>query len=287
MQHALTIDVEDYFQVSNFEPYIPKTDWDNYPLRVEKSTERVLEILASKSITATFYIVGYIAERCPALVRRISDQGHQVASHSYWHRRVSSLTRQEFRDDLRRSRQVLEDTIGMKVTAFRAPSFSITHDMPWALDVLVEEGIDSDSSLTAASLNKLTQQGDVYGPCTMELISGLLDEFPIAVQQLGNVSMPICGGGYFRLFPLKLSVYLLTRWTERFRVPFTFYIHPWEFDPDQPRLRLGTAQQRFRHYVNLSRTEQKFTDLLSAFDFGRLDVVATQQCEPQASLAIS
>lgn len=271
MLNALTIDVEDYYQVSNFERRIARTDWDSYPSRVVASTERILQILDRHSVQATFFILGYVADRHPQLVRSIDAAGHEIGSHSYWHRRVSSMSMEEFRRDLQRSRDALEQIVGRPITCYRAPSFSVTPDVFWALDVLVEEGFTVDSSLTPIRCTHLGYSG-ARGPLELRTPAGSLQEFPIATRNLaGLASIPICGGGYFRLFPLDLTCQLLSRHNRVHRVPFTFYIHPWEFDPEQPRLRAGSSQQRFRHYVNLSSTESKFEKLLERFTFGSME----------------
>jgi polysaccharide deacetylase family protein (PEP-CTERM system associated) len=203
------------------------------------------------------------------------------------------LTPDEFRDDLRRSRDVLEEIIGKPITAYRAPSFSIDHRSMWALETLVEEGFTVDSSLLPTSRNRLENIDEVGRPFTFEFNAGKLVEFPLAVCRLGRrVRVPISGGGYFRFYPLPLTTRLLRRVNNLFEAPFTFYIHPWEFDPAQPRLKAGSLQKRFRHYVNLSKTEARFEKLLQSFEFGRMDEVLSQhavcplhQISLEASLA--
>jgi polysaccharide deacetylase family protein (PEP-CTERM system associated) len=284
MLNALTIDVEDYYQVSNFERQIDRSQWDSYPSRVVASTQRILDVLQRRGVHATFFVLGFVADKHPDLVREIDAGGHEIASHGYWHRRVDSLTEDEFRTDLRRSRETLEAIVGKPVTAFRAPSFSITEQAFWALDVLVEEGFTVDSSLFPRRCARLGHAGQApagpggqQGPITLQRAGGELTEFPIATYSLGRrAEIPVCGGGYFRLFPLELTHRLLHRVNHSRQIPFTFYIHPWEFDPDQPRVKAGSAQQRFRHYVNLKRTEAKFDQLLDRFRFGRLDEALAQ-----------
>lgn len=271
MLNALTIDVEDYYQVSNFEHAIHRKNWDSYPSRVVASTEQILRILDRHATCATFFVLGYVADRHPQLVRDIAAAGHEIGSHSYWHRRVNHLSEREFRDDLRRSRETLEQITGQPVNAFRAPSFSITKDAIWALDVLIEEGYEVDSSLLPGPCTQLGHP-EAGKPFTMETAAGSLKEFPLATSGLlGLADFPICGGGYFRLMPLELTCQLLKRQNQVAKMPFTFYTHPWEFDPQQPKLNVGSPQQRFRHYVNLSTTKTKFEKLLSRFDFGRMD----------------
>ena len=272
--NALTIDVEDYYQVSNFEKDISREEWPSYECRVVESTRRIVRQLDRHNVKATFFILGYVADAHPDLVLEIDQAGHEIGSHSYWHRLVHTLTPREFRDDLLRSRAALEAIIQKPVTSFRAPSFSINESSPWALEILVEEGFTVDSSVMPTRSRKCPTAHKGIHPVNCRFNSGCLTEFPLAVHRLpGGVSVPISGGGYFRLFPLDLTSRLLRQVNTQQKTPFAFYIHPWEFDPDQPRLTAGTRAQRFRHYVNLSRTEKKFEKLLTSFRFDRMDKV--------------
>jgi len=290
MQNALTIDVEDYYQVSNFSDGIHRHDWPNYPDRVVRNTHRILQLLERYQIKATFYVLGYVAEKHPSLVREINAAGHEIGSHSYWHRLVYDLSPGEFRNDLRRSRDVLQDITGKAITGFRSPSFSITHKSLWALEILVEEGFTVDSSIFPVHHGRYGIPDAYPHPFACELAAGRLWEFPVSVCRFCNqFNVPISGGGYFRLFPFNFSRRLLKRINDQLVRPFVFYIHPWELDPDQPRLKAGSRQQRFRHYVNLASNEEKFERLLQCFDFGPLNDVLknyidTTEC-PQVTRA--
>lgn len=277
IQNILTIDVEDYFQVTNFEVDIRREDWPSFPSRVVDSTRRLLRLLAEGDVRATFFVLGYVAEHHPQLVREIDAAGHEIGSHSYWHRLIYNLTPAEFRQDLRRSRDVLQDLLGKPVTAFRAPSFSITNRSQWALEILAEEGFTVDSSVFPIYHNRYGIPDAAPYPVAHEFPAGQLWEFPLSVCRLGHrVNLPISGGGYFRLLPIGITEKLLRYVNESTNRPFVFYIHPWEFDPEQPRVRAGTWLQRFRHYVNLTKTESKFERLLGSFRFGRLDQAVAQ-----------
>lgn len=271
--NALTIDVEDYYQVTNFEKYISRNDWPSFKSRVVPNTRKILSLLDEYGIKATFFVLGYVAERHPNLVNEIVSAGHELGSHSYWHRLVYELAPEQFRADLKKSKDTLEQIAQIPISAFRSPSFSITTKSLWALDILVEEGFTVDSSIFPVYHPRY---GIPNAPCTpyaLDLAAGRLWEFPITVGRVGKLwKTPIAGGGYFRLFPLRLSEYLLNR-VNNSGLPFVFYIHPWEVDPEQPRLSYGTVVQRFRHYVNLAANTSKFEKLLQTFNFGRLDEV--------------
>jgi polysaccharide deacetylase family protein (PEP-CTERM system associated) len=275
--NAFTVDVEDYFHVSGFERQIARCDWDGYQGRVVESTRRILELLESKSVRGTFFVLGWVAQKFPALVREIHEGGHELASHSYWHRLVYSQTPEEFRQDLRDSKSAIEDAVGVAVSAYRAPSFSITSQSLWALDVLAEEGFTVDSSVFPIKHDRYGIPGCRPGIHTIDTSAGRIVEFPMSTVGVGRCALPVGGGGYFRLYPLWLTKYLLNWLNRRARRPFAFYIHPWEVDPDQPRLRAGSAQSRFRHYVNLQPTMAKLSTLLSQFRFGTLTESIAQQ----------
>ncbi len=263
----LTIDVEDYFQVAAFDQVIQPDNWESYECRVEQNTQCILKILAEKGISATFFIVGWIAERYPGLVRDIQQQGHQIGCHSYWHKKIYTLTPEQFKADTQKAKQILEDIIGEPVSGYRAPSYSITGKSLWALDILQELGFQYDSSIFPI-------YHDNYGIPDAPRFSYRLDqgmmEFPISTVSLLGKNLPIAGGGYFRLFPYTFTRACLRRINQWEREPFVFYVHPWEFDPEQPRIADAGWKSRFRHYNNLDKTETRFRQLLDDFSFGPL-----------------
>jgi len=277
--NALTVDVEDYFQVTAFEKHIDRDEWPNYGDRIVANTHRILRLLESHEVKGTFFVLGWVAERFPELVRDIHASGHEIGSHSYWHRLIYEQTPQQFREDLRRSRDVLEDATGEAVTAHRAPSFSITERSLWALKILAEEGFLVDSSIFPTRHDRYGIPDAEPRIHRIETSSGPLWEFPPTVFQFARWNLPVGGGGYFRLYPLPVTVRALARINRTTHQPFMFYMHPWEIDPGQPRIRAASRLSRFRHYVNLSRTERKLDGLLRRFRFGRLCDVLRQQAQ--------
>ncbi|GIW91666.1 MAG: polysaccharide deacetylase [Pirellulaceae bacterium] len=276
--NAFSVDVEDYFHVSAFEPFISRGEWGNYSSRVVRSTQRLLEILAKYKVRATFFVLGWVAEKFPELVKEIASAGHEIGCHSYWHRLIYTMTVDEFREDTRISCSLLADLTGQPVRLYRAPSFSIVKCSRWALDVLAEEGIEIDSSIFPI-------YHDRYGwpeipPCVQRLVAGgsELLEYPLAVVNWMGLRIPVGGGGYFRLYPFWLTHHWLRAINKQGR-PFVFYIHPWELDPEQPRLPFGSAARRFRHYVNLRYTEDKLDRLLAQFRFGTVGESAREYIE--------
>jgi polysaccharide deacetylase family protein (PEP-CTERM system associated) len=263
MLNALTIDVEDYYHVSGFECCVGRARWDDFEPRVEGSTRRLLDLLDEAGVRATFFVLGWVAERRPALVRAIRAAGHEVGCHSHLHRLVYEQTPAEFRADLRRARGVLQDTLGEPVTAYRAPSFSVTARSLWALDVLAEEGVRIDSSIYPTHHDRYGIPGTPLEPHALERAAGTLWEFPPPVWRVCGYPLPAGGGGYFRLYPYALTRHALRAINAAGR-PFAVYLHPWEFDPDQPRLRPGRLAA-FRHYVNLHRTGGRLVRLLRDF----------------------
>lgn len=276
MRNALTIDVEDYYHVSGFERGIPRSAWDDYPSRVVDNTQRLLDRLERHSVRATFFVLGWVAERFPELVRRIDRAGHELASHSFWHRLVYELTPDEFRADLRRSRAAIEQAAGRSVTAYRAPSFSITRRSLWALDVLAEEGFVVDSSVFPVRHDRYGIPDAPREPHAIETPSGTIWEFPMSAVRWGGVNWPVSGGGYFRLYPYAATLRAVRSVNAQGR-PLVFYLHPWEIDPEQPRLRVAGWLSRRRHYVNLHTTDAKLERLLSDFEFGALDELAREK----------
>lgn len=262
----LTIDVEDYFQVAAFEDIIDPRDWGSMEQRVERNTDKILQIINSHSVKATFFIVGWIAERFPHIVRQIQSEGHEIACHSYWHRKVYDLSPEEFREDTLKAKLTLESIIGQPVLGYRAPSYSITNQSLWALDILEELGFTYDSSIFPIT-------HDNYGipdaPRFKYVPPGKsLTEYPISTVRLFGRNLPASGGGYFRLFPYELSRRLFLHVNQKEKQPFMFYLHPWEIDPAQPRLKKAGAFSKFRHYTNLSSTYSRLEKMFSEFSFG-------------------
>jgi polysaccharide deacetylase family protein (PEP-CTERM system associated) len=266
--NALTIDVEDYFHVSGFDRCVSRRQWDDFPSRVSGSTLRVLDRLAEAGVSGTFFILGWVAERHPALVRAVHAAGHEIGCHSYSHHLVYEQTPEMFRSDLRLARLILEDIIGERVVAYRAPSFSIVERSLWAMDILLEEGFLFDSSIYPTHHDRYGLAGTPLHPHCIERAGGSIWEFPPPVWQVMNYPLPIGGGGYFRLYPYGLTRRGLRAVNAAGR-PFAVYLHPWEFDPQQPRLRPG-MMRAIRHYVGLRRTEERLMRLLKDFRFGTL-----------------
>lgn len=270
LRNAMTIDVEDYFQVSAFAPYIARGDWDARECRVERNVDRILALLADNKTHATFFTLGWVAERYPSLVRRIVAGGHELASHGYGHERASDLTPEAFRADVSRAKALLEDLGGQPVLGYRAPSFSIGKSNLWAFDVLLETGHRYSSSVYPI-------QHDHYGMpdsprFAYPVREGLL-EVPVTTLRLGGRNLPSSGGGYFRLLPYALSRWLIEQVNRRDQQSAVFYFHPWEIDAEQPRIAGIDAKTRFRHYVNIARTEARIGQLLQDFAWGRMDEI--------------
>jgi polysaccharide deacetylase family protein (PEP-CTERM system associated) len=262
----LTIDVEDYFQVAAFEKNISPDEWPQYESRVNNNTRSILDILDKQQTKATFFVVGWIAEKHPELVKEINRRGHEIGCHSYKHQRITTLSREAFRDDTKRSKDILESIIGRKVLGYRAPSYTITKNTLWALDILAELGFEYDSSIFPI-------YHDTYGipdaPRFPYKHDGLdLIEYPISTALILGRKIPVSGGGYFRLFPYWFTKNALKSINNKEKQPFIFYLHPWEIDPDQPRIENISLKSRFRHYNNLSRTNDRFDKLLTDFQFG-------------------
>jgi polysaccharide deacetylase family protein (PEP-CTERM system associated) len=263
--HHFTVDVEEYFQVVALEPVVPRSDWGSYESRVVPSTERVLELLERHGARGTFFILGWVAERHPALVRAIAGAGHEVASHGWDHKRVTHTTPEDFRVSVRRSKALLEELASEPVLGFRAPSFSIVPGREWALDILIEEGYAYDSSLFPIRRPGYGYRDTPRDPHTLERPGGSLVEFPPCTLRVPGAQLPAAGGGYFRLLPYGLVARGLDQAGRR-GAPGTFYIHPWELDPDQPRLPVSRVT-RIRHYGGLRRTVPRLERLLSEYRF--------------------
>jgi len=268
--NALSIDVEDYFQVSAFAPHVSRGHWDAMECRVEQNIERILTLLSDANARATFFTLGWIAERYPDLVRRIAGAGHEIASHGFAHRRASEQSPNEFLADVRLAKAILEDVAGCHVRGYRAPSFSIGPANPWAFDVIAEAGYRYSSSIYPI-------RHDHYGVpdaprFAHESRPGLL-EVPVATVRVWRTNWPAGGGGYFRLLPYALSRWSIRRIHRCDRQPAMFYFHPWELDPAQPRVAGPGAKTRFRHYLNLRRMAPRLTCLLRDFRWDRADRV--------------
>jgi polysaccharide deacetylase family protein (PEP-CTERM system associated) len=271
LRNALTIDVEDYYHVSGFETCVARNAWDSFEDRAGIGLARILSTLDAASVRGTFFILGWLAHKRPDLVRTIRDAGHEIACHSYWHRLIYTQTPEEFRADIRLARQVIEDITGVAVTAFRAPSFSITRASVWALDILIDEGFTIDSSIYPVVHDRYGMSGVPLAPHRIQRPGGMIREFPPPVVRCLGAAMPVGGGGYFRLYPYRFTRLGLNSIVREGR-PFAFYLHPWELDPEQPRLRPG-MMRAFRHYVNLGRTEKRLERLLHDFSFGTMTEV--------------
>lgn len=268
--NALSIDVEDYFQVSALAPHFPRDQWDSVPVRVEANVERLLEILDTTSARATFFTLGWVAERYPQMVQRIVANGHELASHGYAHLRATDQTQAEFRDDIVRAKRLLEDISGAAVIGYRAPSFSISNENLWAFDVLQEADYRYSSSVYPV-------RHDHYGipdapRFAYQSRPGLV-ELPLTTLRVGGRNWPAGGGGFFRLLPYRASRWLIRQVNANDRQAAIFYMHPWEIDPGQPRVSGATAKTRFRHYVNLNRTEARLRRLVADFKWDRIDHV--------------
>jgi polysaccharide deacetylase family protein (PEP-CTERM system associated) len=268
--NALTVDVEDYFQVSAFAAHIPRESWDRQPCRVEANIDRILALLAESKVSATFFTLGWIAERYPALVRRLVDAGHELASHGYEHLRATEQGYGAFLADIRLAKAVLEDIAGREVSGYRAPSFSIGPTNFWAFDCIAEAGYRYSSSIYPI-------RHDHYGapdaPRFPYRVRETLLEVPVATVRMLNSNWPAGGGGYFRLLPYRISKWSIQRVNDVDRQPAMFYFHPWELDPTQPRVSGPGAKARFRHYLNLDRTEPRLRNLLADFRWDRVDRV--------------
>ena len=268
IRHHFTVDVEEYFQVSALEPQAPRRRWALYESRIVRQVEQLLELLAGHQARATFFVVGWVAERHRGLVRSIAAAGHEIASHTWDHARVTTQTPPQFRRSVRRSKQLLEDITGASVVGFRAPSYSIVPGWEWALDVLLEEGYRYDSSLFPVRRRGYGYPGGKEDPHWLERPAGKLIEIPPATLRFAGMRLPAAGGAYFRLLPYSVLRTAL-RQCERRGVPGTFYIHPWEIDAEQPRFAVSWAT-RLRHYGGLQGMLPRLERLLTEFPFGSI-----------------
>lgn len=277
MLNALTIDVEEHFQVHAFETVVDRSAWEHYPSRVVANTQRILRLLAEYDVRATFFILGWVADRHPELVKEIATSGHEIASHGYWHELLYRQTPDEFAADLRLSLDAITRvTNGSRPVGYRAASFSITNQSLWALDILRDNGFKYDSSIFPLSAH------DRYGINGANRFANKLGdglwEFPVSTIRLGKQNWPVAGGGYFRLYPLFITRQAI-RYLNGQGHPAVIYLHPWEFDPDQPRIPNAPLLSRFRHYVNIGKTESRLRALLSELDFAPVCKVFADRLE--------
>jgi polysaccharide deacetylase family protein (PEP-CTERM system associated) len=280
--NAMTIDVEDYFHVSVFDGLVPRHAWGSMESRVCANTERLLDLFDEAGITATFFVLGWVAERFPRLVREIVARGHEIASHGSEHRLVYDMTPAAFRDDVRRSKDLLESASGSRVLGYRAPSYSITPRSLWALDVLIDEGFVYDASIFPIHHDRYGIPVSPRHPYVLNR-AGCLIEAPGSTVRWGPFNLPVGGGGYFRILPYAWTRWGIRRLNEVERLPAIFYLHPWEIDPDQPRLRAGRLS-RFRHYRNLDKTEDRLRALVSEFRFDTMiSLLQGQTAEARAA----
>ena len=278
LTNAMSVDVEDYFQVSAFESHVPRSQWDSIPSRVERNTDRILALFDSHNVHATFFVLGWIAERFPNLLRRIHDSGHEIASHGYSHIRANTQNPTQFKEDVSKTKRILEDSCGAQVLGFRAASFSIGEKNLWALDVLADVGYRYSSSIYPV-------RHDLYGMPNAPRFpfrhnaSGLL-EIPISTIRILNRNLPAGGGGYFRLLPYSYFKWAIRRINKHDGQPAVFYCHPWEIDHDQPRYPGLRLKSRIRHYLNLERTEARLHRLMTDFPWNRMDRVYLDSEDP-------
>ena len=269
-KQALTVDVEDYFHVSAFEKAIDKSDWQNLELRVEKNTYRLLELFEQKQAKCTFFTLGWVAERCPNLIKAIVDQGHELASHGFAHQRTTEMTKAQFIDDVSKSKKILEDASGQAIIGYRAPSFSFNDSNTWVYESLVDLGFEYSSSTYPI-------EHDLYGVphwprFKYQREEGII-EIPIPTVRKNDNNIGIGGGGYFRLYPYWLSKRRIDNYLNTEQQPYSFYFHPWEIDPEQPRIAGASVKSKLRHYLNLSRMEGKIVRLLDDYQWDTMKSV--------------
>lgn len=280
MRNALSIDVEEHFQVHGFETVVSRADWERHPSRVVPNTRRVLGLLRERGVRATFFVLGWVADRHPQLVREIAEEGHEVACHGYWHELIYRQTPDTFAVDLRRAIEAIGHALGSEkrrpLCGYRAPAFSITRESLWALDLLRDHGFRYDSSIFPLAFH------DRYGIRGAERFASRLDnglwEFPVSTVSIARRNWPVAGGGYFRLLPLWVTRRAIRRIHAEGH-PAVIYLHPWEFDPEQPRIQDAPRLSRFRHYVNLRRTENRLRALIEEFEFGPIAEVFADRLE--------
>jgi polysaccharide deacetylase family protein (PEP-CTERM system associated) len=271
LPNALTCDVEDYFQVSAFEKLVPKARWDDLECRLPRNIDRVLQLLADARVHGTFFTLGWVAEKLPGVVRSIAAAGHEIASHSMRHQRIWTLRPEEFLEDVATTKRLLEDVSGTPVRGYRAPSWSLDARTPWAHDILAEAGYRYSSSIYPIAHDHYGVPNGLAEP--FYVASADMLEIPASTVRFAGRNWPAAGGGYFRLLPLSVSLRLLKRARSSRGVPVMFYFHPWELDPEQPRMAGADRKSQFRHYINLDKTEPRLRVLLSTLRWDRMDRV--------------
>jgi polysaccharide deacetylase family protein (PEP-CTERM system associated) len=273
--NAMSIDVEDYFHVSVFDGIVPRSEWDRMESRVVANTHRLLDVFDEFAVRSTFFVLGWVGERHPHLVKAIAARGHEIASHGYAHRLIYDQTPSAFRDDVRRAKRLLEDESGRRVVGYRAPSYSITPKSLWALDVLLEEGYEYDSSIFPIRHDRYGIPVSDRRPYVITRPGGALVEVPGSTTEVGPLNLPVAGGGYFRILPYGWTKWGIARVNRLENRPAVFYLHPWEIDPGQPRLAAGRLG-RFRHYRNLDQTEARLRQLLTDFRFDTIETIVAE-----------
>ncbi len=281
--NAFTVDVEDYFHVEAFRAVVDRSSWENRPSRVVQNTERVLALLKTANARGTFFVLGWVAERFPELVRRIAAEGHEVASHGYGHERAVVQTRKTFREDVRRAKAMLEKVCDSRIRGYRAPTFSITPANTWCYEILSEEGYEYSSSIYPIS-HDFYHAPDAPRTPFCPLSGKKFLEIPLATIRLLDRNQPCAGGGYFRLLPYCLSRWSIRRFNRADDAPCVFYCHPWEFDPYQPRIPGISMKSRFRHYLNLGTMERRVSRLLADFVWGRIDEIFMDRTDKVARI---
>ncbi len=269
--HAMTVDVEDYYHVAAFAKVIKPSEWNNWPSRVEENTERLLQLFDDHQIKITFFILGWVAEKYPQLVKKIRQQGHEIASHGFSHQLIYTQTPDIFREETAKSKRILEDLAQTPITGYRAASYSITRKSLWALDILAELGFTWDSSIFPTRHDNYGIPGSPEEPYRIITSRGAeLTEFPLTTAKVMGQAIPAAGGGYFRQYPYALSRWLFERASENQTKPQIFYLHPWEIDPDQPRVPNASWFSNFRHYTNLKRCLPRLERMIQDFHFGTM-----------------
>lgn len=279
--NAMSIDVEDYYHVSVFDGIVPRVQWDQMESRVVVNTTRLLDLFDEFNVRGTWFVLGWVCERHPDLVAAIAQRGHEVASHGYAHRLIYDQTPQAFREDVRRAKQLLEDATGRRVFGYRAPSYSITPRSLWALDVLLEEGYTYDSSIFPIRHDRYGIPVSERQAYPLARTAGTLFEVPGSTTTVAGMNLPIGGGGYFRILPYWWTRWGISRLNKDEGRPAVFYLHPWEIDPEQPRLKVGLLS-RFRHYRNLDDTEARLRQLLQDFRFDTVNSLV-ERCRREYS----